>query len=298
MKKIATLVLGASLVAGMASTVSADWDDPQQPFVLYGNTHYVGPRGLSSVLITSPDGHILIDGGSPKSPGQIARNIAELGFKLSDVKYILNSHEHFDHAGGISEMQRLSGAVVLSSVAGEPVLRTGLTDKGDPQFTDLPPSMQASANTRAVRDGEVVKLGALAVTAHYTPGHARGGTSWTWQSTEEGLTANVVYADSLTALAAKPFRYSSNDSYPTARSDLEQSISKIAALPCDILITAHPEAGKLWDRKASRVRLGNKAFIHGAGCIDYAETARSKLRATLAAELAETPKAADSSTGK
>ncbi|NHZ99419.1 subclass B3 metallo-beta-lactamase [Massilia sp. CCM 8734] len=282
-------LLIATLLAALPLTpaLGADWNDPQEPFALFGNTYYVGMRGLSAVLITSPAGHILIDGGSPESAVQIARHIGQLGFKIGDVKYILNSHEHFDHAGGIAELQRLSGATVLASVHGEQVLRTGATSKGDPQYTKLPPTTATVANTRAVKDGDIVKLGPLSVTAHYTPGHAQGGTSWTWRSSEGGKTAAMVYADSLNAISAGPFRYSASTTYPQARAELEKSIATVAAFDCDVLVSAHPEGSDLWERLAQQPTLGNAAFIDRNACRDYARDARDRLARKLAAEAAQ-----------
>jgi metallo-beta-lactamase class B len=286
MKRLKHLVLPVILAAILPSApaAGADWNDPQEPFAVFGNTYYVGVRGLSSVLITSPAGHILIDGGSPKSPVQIAAHIRQLGFKVEDIKYILNSHEHFDHAGGIAELQRLSGATVLASVQGEQVLRTSLVSKGDPQFQHLTTPMSPVANTRAVGDGEVITLGPLSVKAHYTPGHTQGGTSWTWRSAEGGKTANLVYADSLNAIAAGTFRYSGDKAYPQARADLEKSIATVAAFDCDILISAHPEVSELWERKEKQAVSGNAAFIDTQACRNYAAKGRAKLERTLAAE--------------
>jgi metallo-beta-lactamase class B len=278
-----------ALVVGFCGTAWAvtDWNTPQEPFELYGNTYYVGTHDVSAVLITSPGGHILIDGGDEHSPKLIVAHIRQLGFKVEDIKYILNSHVHRDHAGGIAQLQRLSGATVLSSVLGERVLRTGLTGQDDPQLTDLPPSMPAVANTRAVRDGEVVKLGSLSVTAHYTPGHTSGGMSWTWQASEHGKIRHIVYADSLSARAARPFRYSGYPSYPKARTELEHSIALVAALPCDVLVSAHPNASDLWDRLANQPRLGDAAFIDKRACRTYADNARAGLAATLSSEAKE-----------
>ena len=289
MKHLKRLVLSAIIAASLPFTPVAaeDWNDPQEPFAVFGNTYYVGVRGLSSVLITSPAGHILIDGGSPESPVQIAAHIRQLGFKLEDIKYILNSHEHFDHAGGIVELQRLTGATVLASVQGEQVLRTGLISKGDPQYQDLPPAMAPAAGTRAVRNGEIVTLGPLSVTARYTPGHTQGGTSWTWRATEGGKTASMVYADSLNAMSAGTFRYSDSKVYPTARADMEKSIATVAGFDCDILISAHPEASDLWGRKEKQAVAGNAAFIDTRGCRDYAAKARARLDRKLAEEAAK-----------
>lgn len=285
MKRLIRAAVLAVPVAGLASTAAManDWKVAQEPFVVFGDTYYVGTRGLASVLITSPQGHILIDGGIPEAAPMIAQNIRRLGFKLEDIRFILNSHDHFDHAGGISQLQTLSGAVVLASARGESVLRSGQPDKGDPQYGELP-SFKPVANTRAVADGEVVTLGPLAVTARYTPGHGQGGVSWTWRSTENGRSASMVYAESLNAFAAKPFRYSGNSVYPNALADIKKSIAMVAALDCDILISGHPEVSDLWQRLARQAESGNAAFIDRQACRKYAERGTERLNKTLAQE--------------
>lgn len=274
----AAIAFGASMNAA-----AADWFAPQDPFPLYGNSYYVGTGGISAVLITSPAGHILIDGGPSGASGQIAEHIRKLGFKVEDIRYILNGHEHFDHAGGIGALQKMSGAAVLASPASVEVLRTGQPDKRDAQYPSLQ-AMDPVANTRAVRDGEVVTLGPLAVTAHYTPGHTLGATSWTWRSSEGGRTVNMVYGDSLTGIAADSRSFSRNALYPAARADLERSIATVAALDCDVLVSAHPEFSGLWEKKARQAELGNAAFVDRNSCRDYAALARAMLEKTLAAE--------------
>ena len=174
---------------------------------------------------------------------------------------------------------------MLASAASVRVLENGQPDRADAQYPNLTP-MPPVARTRAVRDGETIHLGPLAVTAHFTPGHTKGGTSWTWQAEENGRTVNVVFADSLTALAAKGLRFSGNPLYPKARADVERSITTIQALPCDILVAAHPEAGGLWERKANQAALGNAAFIDANACRSYAVKARATLAQTLSAEAA------------
>nr|WP_307729707.1 MULTISPECIES: subclass B3 metallo-beta-lactamase [unclassified Massilia] len=280
------LALFASVLLVTAPALAAEWEGPQDPFQLYGNSYYVGTAGLSSVLITSPAGHILIDGASPKAAVQIAAHIRQLGFKLEDIRYILTSHEHYDHVGGVAELQRLSGATVLTSPAAQAVLETGKPNKGDPQFGNLP-DMTPVASVRSVRDGESVSLGTLSVKAHYTPGHTQGGVSWTWQALENGRTVNMVYADSLTAIAGPNFRYSGDALYPNAKRDIERSIARVAALPCDILVTAHPDAGGLLERQAKQKQLGNAAFVNPGACVAYADAGREKLAQTLAQEAAK-----------
>lgn len=283
MKHTSLALAAAGLVACLQPAAAYDWNTPQEPFALYGNTYYVGTHGLSAVLITSNEGHILIDGGSDKSPAQIVRNIRQLGFKVEDIRLILSSHEHIDHAGGIAELQRLSGAEVLAGSAAVPVLRSGQASKGDPQYTDLPP-MAPIQRVRGVANGDVVRLGPLAVTMHATPGHTQGGASWTWNAIEGGRTAHMVYADSLNAIAAGPFRYRGHPAYPTARADLERSIATVAGLPCDVLVSAHPEGSDLWQRHARRAARGNAAFIDTAACRTYADKARERLATQLTKE--------------
>ncbi|QNA90522.1 subclass B3 metallo-beta-lactamase [Massilia sp. Dwa41.01b] len=286
MKRIAALLVCLSGLSSLpAHAYPANWEGAQKPFVLYGSTYYVGTQGLSSVLITSPAGHILIDGATPKAAPQIAAHIRELGFKLEDIRYILTSHEHFDHVGGVAELQRLTGATVLTSPAAKSVLESGKVDKGDPQHSDLADmDMPPVANVKTVRDGETVELGPLSVKANYTPGHTQGGISWTWSAFEKGRAMNMVYADSLNAMAAPPFRYSGNTVYPNAKADVERSIARVAALPCDILVTAHPDASDLLERQAKQKQLGNAAFVSPDACHAYAAAGRQRLARTLADE--------------
>ena len=136
----------------------AEWNTPQAPFRIYGNTYYVGPHGISSILITSPKGHILIDGAIAESAPQIAAHIRSLGFRLEDVKLILSTHIHFDHAGGIAELQRMTGATVMASPSSAALLAKGGVDPADPQFGDLLPVAKV-AHVKALREGETVHSG-------------------------------------------------------------------------------------------------------------------------------------------
>lgn len=273
---LSAIVLAASLVSARA----ADWYAPQEPFAVYGNTYYVGTGGISAVLVTSPAGHILIDVGAPMSPPRIVENIRRLGFKVEDIRYLLNSHAHHDHAGGLAELQRLSGATVLASPASAELISSGQPDKADPQLADLVP-MPPVGKIRVIHDGEVVKLGPLALTARFTPGHTKGGTSWTWQSTENGRVADMVYADSLFAMSGPGVRFSDNPGYPDAKAAVERSIAAVASLKCDVLVAAHPELGGLWERKAKQPVLGNAAFIDKDACRNYGLKARARLARTL-----------------
>jgi metallo-beta-lactamase class B len=165
------------------------WNKPHPAFQIYGNTYYVGTDGLSSVLITSAAGHVLIDGALPESASRIVANIRSLGFRIEDVKLIVNSHVHFDHAGGIAELQKLSGARVAASQWTADVMKKGAVPRDDPQFGTIVPIARV-ARVETFKDGDTLTAGALKVTAHFTPGHTPGGTSFAWQSCENGRCLN------------------------------------------------------------------------------------------------------------
>jgi metallo-beta-lactamase class B len=257
-----------------------DWNAPLDPFRIFGNTYYVGTAGLSSVLITSENGHILLDGGLPQSAEEIDRHIRRLGFRLEDVRLIVNSHAHFDHAGGIHALQHASKAVVAASPSGARALRQGLPTSDDPQYGfmgDFP----RVPKVRVVRDGETQRVGALAITAHFTPGHTPGSTTWTWESCEGTRCLHIVYADSLNAVAWPGFKYSSD---PARVAAFRASIAAVGALPCDVIVSVHPDftdvAGKLGRRAAGET----DAFVNPQGCREYAETNARFLDRQLAAE--------------
>ncbi len=255
----------------------AAWNQPQAPFRIYANTYYVGTHGLSSVLITSAAGHVLIDGALAESAPLIVANIRALGFRIGDVKLILNSHAHFDHAAGIAELQRRSGARVAASPWTADVMKRGAVARDDPQFGGLIP-IAPVARVEVIRDGQTLTAGGVQVTAHFTPGHTPGGTSWTWSSCESGRCLNLVYADSLTPVSAAGFRFSARKDHPRP-DDFERSFAFLESTPCDILITPHPEASDLFRRALER-----DALVAPAACRALAETSRDQLQKRLAAE--------------
>jgi metallo-beta-lactamase class B len=153
---------------------SGRWNDPFAPFTVIGNIHYVGTDGVSAWLITTPKGHILIDGILPQSAPQIIANVKALGFRIHDVKYLLNSHAHIDHAGGLAGLQRATGARLIASAADRPILEAGRIAFGPSK--DMPfPAIRVN---RIIGDGGKVTLGGVTLTAHLMPGHTPGCTSW------------------------------------------------------------------------------------------------------------------------
>lgn len=263
---------------GLATTAQArtdpSWTHPTTPFRIYGNTWYVGTQGLSAILVSSPQGHVLIDGTLPANAAQIESNIRALGFRLRDVRVILNTHAHGDHAGAIAQLARDSGAEVRAMAAAVVALRSGGRDPADPQFGEVP-EFPAVRRVVPVADGDVVKVGTLALTAHATPGHTPGSTSWTWRSCEGQACVDIAYVDSLTAIARAGFRYGDD---PARVSAFRATFDTVAALPCDLLVTPHPGASDLMQR------VERHALVDPQACKAYASTGRAQFEKRLAEE--------------
>ena len=252
-----------------------DWDKPAPPVRIHGNTYLVGTCGISAILITGTDGHILIDGGTEAGAELIASNIRKLGFKLADVKYILNSHEHFDHVGGIARLQQLTGATVIASRDAAKVLGTGVAQPGDPQL-GLHPPFPAVQVGRIIADGGNVILGNLSLTAVATPGHTPGALTWHWGSCDGGICYQIVYADSLSPIGRDDYKFSDHPAYVAA---YRASFAKVAALDCDILLTPHPSASNMVNRMAGRAPL-----VNGNACEEYAAAKGKTVEERLAKE--------------
>jgi len=264
-----------------------EWNKPQEPFRVFGNTYFVGTTGLGAVLVASDKGHVLLDGGLPQSAPLIDASIRKLGFRTEDVRLIVNSHAHYDHAGGIAALQRASGAIVAASASGARAIEKGGAPADDPQygFGEEANRFPRATNVRVVADGETVKVGDLAVSAHLTPGHTPGSTTWTWRSCEGARCLDVVYADSLNAVSAPGFRFTGDATRPSLEPSFRKSIATVGGLPCDILLAVHPSfadmAGKLRRRQEQPA---SDPFIDRAGCRAYAEGAAKRLDVRVAEE--------------
>lgn len=284
MTMASTMAMAASDTDPIRCSMCKEWSQPQKPFNIYGNTWYVGTRELSAVLITGPRGHILLDGTLPQAAPQIAANIARLGFRITDVKLILNSHAHFDHASGIAALQRMSGARVVASLSGAAVLRAGAIGPDDPQYAAKSlRHVPKVAQVDEVADGQTLTVGPLAVMAHATPGHTPGSTTWTWRSCEGQRCLDMVYADSLNPYAEDGFRYRGGGGRPDISASFRASIAKVAALPCDVIISVHPGFTDVMGKRARKTRAVN-SFIDRNGCRAYAAEADALLTKRLASE--------------
>ena len=260
-----------------------EWNVAQRPFRLHGNTWFVGTHGLSAILLTSPAGHILIDAGLPQSAPVIRANIESLGFRLRDVKLIVNSHAHYDHAGGIAELQEGSGARVLASPWSARVIKAGKSQPGDPQLgiaLDYP----AVPGVETFAFGDTIRVGQLAIVPHATGGHTPGGTTWTWRSCDAKGCLDFVYADSQTPVSAPAFQYSKSDGYPTALADFARGFATLDTLSCDVLVTPHPGVSQLWDRVSADDGAVKPTLVDREACKRYAAGARKALDERLARE--------------
>lgn len=260
------------------------WDKPAQPFQIHANTYYVGTCGIAAILVTGEDGHILIDTGTREGAEIVARNIAALGFKLSDVDLILTSHEHFDHVGGLGYMQQLTGAKVIVPVEAISQIAQGITPPDDPQFgihPDTEPVASKAISLLVRADGDVkseeVKLSDIYLIPHRTPGHTAGALTWQWQSCDAAGCKTLVYADSLSPVSRDDYRFSDHPEY---LANFRASIERLGGLDCDILLTPHPSHSKMIERAATGT------FEGGMTCAEYADSKTSALDARLAEEAA------------
>ena len=283
------------LTQPIASPYAAQWNRPQQPARIHGDTYYVGVGGLSVALIHTRDGLILIDGALPQSVAAIKEHLLELGFRVEDIKFILSTEAHFDHSGGIAALARDSGAQVVASPLGAQALRAGSVLAMDPQAGEIDP-MPAVENVREIADGETLQLGEVTITARYTPGHTPGSTSWTWVSCEDAgreECLNVVFGASLTPVAADDFHYLGDERHADLTPAFRRVMQDFARLPCDILISAHPDHSG-GDQKLTQLLEGvtPNPFIDAQACRNYAARNEAKLDARIAKEKAAAGEAA------
>jgi metallo-beta-lactamase class B len=251
----------------------AAWNKPSEPFRIGGNVYYVGTVGLASYLITGTNGHVLVDGALEESADQIATNIRRLGFRVEDVEYLLINHAHFDHAGGLARLKKLSGARVIASAGDRSELESGRT-AWRPEL----PSFPAVSVDRIIADGERLRLGTIMLTAHLTPGHTPGCTSWSTltEAAETGL--RVLFACSLTVAGQK---LSGDAGYPRAAADFEASFAKLRRMRADIFLGFHPE-GFGFDEKRKRLAAGDRsAFVDPDELRRQVERAERGFAATL-----------------
>jgi metallo-beta-lactamase class B len=266
---------------------------PAEPFRIAGNLYYVGANDISAFLLTGPEGHVLIDGGYPGTPPLIMASIARLGFDIKDVKVLLNSEPHFDHAGGLAELQQASGAALWASEASAAALEAGGDDPfaATPAYTLLVKSgllrYPAPRVDHRFKDGETVRLGQIELTAHITGGHSRGCTTWAFPVRDGNRELQAVSACSLVLLPG--VRLMEPQRYPGIRADFERTFRVLRSLPADIWVTAHArEWGRY--RKFSESRKAKEPvapFLDRDGYLRYIDNGEARFRKLLAEQQRE-----------
>jgi len=269
-------------LADMAA--EAHWNDPFPPFRVIGNIYYVGMSGVSSWLIFTPSGHILIDCALPQSPPQILANIRALGFDIHDVKYLLNSHAHFDHAGGLAALKRESGAVMIASAADRGILEAGHIGYG-PTAGILVPPVHVD---RVVGDGDTVRLGGVTLTAHMTPGHTPGCTSWTMTARDAGGVPHRVFFHCSTTTGGQSL---APESYPGMVADYRATFAYIRTVRADVFLAPHANFFDLQAKRARQIAGDANAFVDPEGLQKFNAQSERDFDAELARERAHGPSA-------
>lgn len=253
------------------------WSDPAPPLRIFANVYDVGTCGITVLLLTGSSGHVLIDAATADAADGVVSNIRMLGFDPRDVRYLLSSHEHIDHAGGLRAIKLATGARMAAVTAARPALESGFASPEDPQRGAMA-RYQGVRIDRLLRDGDVVKLGRLRLTVHTTPGHSPGGASWTWRSCDGGVCHSMAYVDSVSAVSADGYRFTDHPRYVAT---FRQTLAKIEGLQCDLIVTPHPSASRLYERLA-----GDGPLVDRDACRNYAATGRMRLDDRLASERA------------
>jgi metallo-beta-lactamase class B len=250
------------------------WNTPFKPFRIIGNIYYVGPSGISSFLITTPSGNILIDTGFEMTVPRIRDSVKQLGFQLADIKIILNSHAHLDHCGGDALMKQLTGAQIEMSEADAAMLAAGGTNDFTPYSRDMIRYPPAKAD-RLLHEGDLVTLGGITLTCHLTPGHTKGCTTWTMDVTDDGKIYHVLFFGSTSILPGVSLTH--NAQYPAIADDFAATYRKLKAVPCDVFLAPHAGFFGLED-KAARLERGEKPnpFIDPAGYSHFLEDQETK----------------------
>lgn len=269
----------ASVDIAAACGTRDGWADPAPPAHIYGNTWYVGTCGITVVLIETKAGLVLIDTGPLEAKPHVLASIKALGFDPKQIKWILSTHEHFDHGGGIAAMQQETGAKLATGPFAAQALRTGKHYPDDPQAAWLEKYPMAPARVdRVIRDHGTLSFGGVNFKALATPSHTSGSTSWSWTACDGKACQAIAFADSVNAISADGYRFMDN---PGRRIGVVAGLDRIAAMPCGILLTPHPSGSNLLERLSGRTPL-----IDPSACRAYAAAGAERYKKRLAQEQA------------
>jgi metallo-beta-lactamase class B len=268
-------------VAAHAETQREIWNQPIAPFHVIGNIYYVGTNGLASYLIVTSQGNVLLDGALEESVPQIERSIATLGFKLSDIKYLLNSHAHLDHSGGLAQLKKDSGALLVASAGDKSALEGGFYLGSEQVKAMGAPPVKVD---RTIADGQTLEIGGTKLTANLTPGHTRGCTSWSMPVTDAGKTLQVLFFCS-SSVAAN--RLAGPPQYPGIVADYESTFAKARTFKVDVFLAPHPEFFHMQEKRAQQQHGGANPFIDPTAFAAYMERSEADFRKQLEAQTAK-----------
>ena len=270
------LLAAAFSLAAAPAFAQANWLLPAKPYKIIDNTYSVGSAGLTALLIVTPKGAVLLDTGMPQYAGMVEKNIQALGFKLSDIKILITSHGHFDHAGGMAKLKADTGAQVIAAEEERYALEKGVYPGSENVTAMNFPGVKVD---RAVKDGEAIELGGLKLTAHLTPGHTKGCTTWTWPvKDKDGSAHTAIYfcSASVAANSLVP------EQYPGIVADYQRTFATARAIPGDVFLAPHSE---FFDAKAKKARLGQPGpnpFIDRAGYLKVIDAQQKSFEDALA----------------
>ena len=269
---LCAVLFAACLASAQPDPLSRSWNQPVEPFRIAGNLYYVGASDITSFLIATPAGHIVLDGGFVETAPMILENIRRLGLRPEDVRILLNSHAHYDHAGGLAELKRATGAMLHASRPDAPLLARG--GRRDPQFRDRFPFPPVVAD-RLFDDNEAIALGGTTMTPRITPGHTRGCTTWTTTIQDAARSYNVAFLCSPTAPG---YVLTTNPRYPNAVADYRRQFEILRSLRPDIWLASH---GNFFDLTE---RLKTNDFLNGATYLPFVERMASAFEQRVRAE--------------
>lgn len=236
-------------------THDPSWSAPHAPYQITEHVYAVGTDGIGVYLITTPKGHILLDAATEEGAAVVEANIQSLGFKLTDIKYLIENHAHSDHVGGMAKLKADTGATVISSKADRYALEAGKLDNETLSWDDKFPPVKVD---RIIVDNEKISLGGINLQAVFTPGHTKGCTSWLLQENDKGVVRNVFFAGSLTVADG---RLINNKTYPGMVTDFRKTFARLKKVQADILLTGHPVMANLEEKYQAQKNGKKDAFV-------------------------------------
>ena len=291
MKKIAVaLVALMSLITAVEAQTPKDliaalkvkWNKPTEPFKMIGNVYYVGTDGLASYLITSPQGHILVDTAMPEATSQIKASIEKLGFKVTDIKYLLNTHAHIDHTGGLAELKKASGGRLVAGEADKSLLEGGYYPGAEEDTALAFPPVKVD---RTVREGDTVTVGDVTLTARETPGHSPGCTSWAFSVKDGDATRSVlIFCSGTVALNRLG---GADPTYFGIVADYRKTFARAKDMKVDVLLAPHPEMYKMAEKRAKLAEGAPNPFVSPGEFNAYAATLEKAFEDALAKQTAD-----------